>query len=505
MRIKDISINVKITALVVGVTFLALLLMFASLTWISSVRDRKHLVRNTTIAARMVAEYSVGSLAFSYEKEVKDTLRKLSFLEYINYAAIYDGEGNLFADYGSNKKVKIPSEIITPLRPFAVFDSAKLTVCEPMIYKGNRFGTLCLNVSTKVLTQRISAYAKVMFVIVLVVGLLAFLLTSRLQYLVSKSLLNLAGTASKIAEKQDYSFRTGINQGDEIGVLAKSFDTMIINLGERVRERDAVMAELRKAHITLEEKVKKRTSELSMLNRELEAFTYSASHDLRAPLRRIDGFSVLLEENLEKCITDDGRKYLSRMRAGCQEMSGVIDSLLKLSQITRHEIKFTSVNLSAIAKLILHRLSESEPSKKVDIVVAENLKDTGDLSLLEDVFENILGNAWKFTAKTEKAKIEFGEMEVEKGIKAYFIKDNGAGFDMAYKAKLFKPFQRIHSASQYSGTGIGLSTVQRIIERHGGRIWAQGKEGEGSVFYFTLGESSIKAVSDIKKEEDTNP
>ncbi|OIO01956.1 MAG: hypothetical protein AUJ51_07325 [Elusimicrobia bacterium CG1_02_56_21] len=488
MKLRDVSITVKITLLVIGVTYLALALTFAMTTLLDAREYRRELVKETTTAARMAAEYSVGSLAFGYKEETEATIAKLSLLSGLNYVAVYDKAGDLFAAHSNPAAAgRPPGKIPPPGGSSAAFTRDELDVCEPMHYRGTRFGTLCMNVSTASLPGRIAARAKLLAALLVGISLLAYFIASGLQSLVSKPLLMLADSASRLAERQDYSLRTGIRQGDEIGNLAGSFDKMIESLEKRSGERDAAMAALSRARDTLEEKVAERTVELRSANRELEAFTYSASHDLRAPLRRLDGFSALLEEGYARGFDETGRKYLSRMRAGCRQMDEVINSLLKLSHINRRELTIKPVDLTAVVKAVAGRLREIEPGRRADIVVAEGLAAAGDPGLLEEAVENLLSNAWKFTEGTERARIEFGETGARKGGKAYFVKDNGAGFDMAYAGKLFQPFQRLHSSSVFPGTGIGLSIVQRIIERHGGRIWAEGKEGEGAVFYFILG------------------
>lgn len=236
----------------------------------------------------------------------------------------------------------------------------------------------------------------------------------------------------------------------------------------------------------LELLVKQRTSQLEAANKELEAFTYSVSHDLRAPLRAIDGFSAAVMEDYGDKVGDDGKDYLQRVRNASQKMSTLIDDLLSLSRLTRGELNRVSTNLSDIASEVIKTLSESDPDRHVDVSIAENMMDEADPHFMEIVFTNLLNNAWKFTSKKEKAQIEFGRMEKD-GKKIYYIKDNGAGFDMNYSVKLFQPFQRLHTAEEFPGTGIGLATVYRIIKKHGGEIWAEGKVDEGATFYFTLG------------------
>ncbi len=229
--------------------------------------------------------------------------------------------------------------------------------------------------------------------------------------------------------------------------------------------------------------------ELESKNRELEAFSYSVSHDLRAPLRAIDGFSrVLLDEYSQKL---DGKAihYLERVRAGTQHMSTLIDDMLELSRITRAVIRKEGVDLGAIARRIAAGLAERDPSRHVHLDIADELTAFGDASLLAIVLDNLLGNAWKFTSKSPRAEVRFW-CEQQAGERVFRVRDNGAGFDMAYAGKLFAPFQRLHRASDFEGTGIGLATVQRVVSRHGGRIWAEAALGQGATFSFTLGDAA---------------
>jgi DNA-binding response OmpR family regulator len=229
--------------------------------------------------------------------------------------------------------------------------------------------------------------------------------------------------------------------------------------------------------------------ELEWKNQELEAFSYSVAHDLRAPLRGIDGFSLALLEDYADRLDEEGKKYLHYVRESAQQMGQLIDDLLKLSRVTRSEFQKKRVDLTAIARAVMTRLDKEHPGRRVDLVVAEGLVEQGDERLLTVVFENLLGNAWKFTGKRSKARIEVGALEQD-GHRAYFVRDNGAGFDVAYASKLFGVFQRLHSTREFEGTGIGLATVQRVIHRHGGRVWAEGEVDRGAAFYFTLDGSS---------------
>ena len=224
--------------------------------------------------------------------------------------------------------------------------------------------------------------------------------------------------------------------------------------------------------------------ELQFRNEELESFSYSVAHDLRAPLRSIDGFSLALLEDCSDNLDDDGRRYLRYVRDSAQEMARLIDDLLGLSRVTRGEMKRGETHVSSLARSVVSRLERANPDRKVAVVVADGIVADCDDRLLTIVLENLIGNAWKFTSKRRDACIEVGMMDDDP--RTYFVRDNGAGFDMSYASKLFGIFQRLHSATDFEGTGIGLVTVQRIIRRHGGRIWAQGQVGHGATFYFTL-------------------
>jgi signal transduction histidine kinase/ligand-binding sensor domain-containing protein len=242
---------------------------------------------------------------------------------------------------------------------------------------------------------------------------------------------------------------------------------------------------IKKHNLKLESEVAERTNQLQDANKELEAFAYSVSHDLRTPLRGIDGFSQILLDDYQEKIDEQGKNYLHRVRSASQRMAQLIDDMLNLSRVSRSEINIQEVNLSKIALEVANELRETQPEREVEFIIQEGIKTQGDDRLLRIVLENLLENAWKFTSKHPTGRIEFG-MQPQKEVLAYFIRDNGAGFDMKYAQKLFEAFQRLHTTDEFLGTGVGLATVQRIIHRHGGKVWAEGETEKGATFYFTI-------------------
>jgi light-regulated signal transduction histidine kinase (bacteriophytochrome) len=269
-------------------------------------------------------------------------------------------------------------------------------------------------------------------------------------------------------------YRVGTASKDEIGSLSRAFDRMTESL-------KATMV----SHNDLEQCVRERTAQLEAANKELEAFSYSVSHDLRAPLRAIDGFSRIILEDYVERLDDEGKRFLNIIRGNTQKMGELIDDLLVFSRLGRQEIRASDIDMEKLAKTASEEINLAVPGRKVQFAINKLSAAQGDKAMIRQVMANLLSNAIKFTRPKGNTTIEVGGSN-EGDENVYYVRDNGVGFDMQYVHKLFGVFQRLHSSEEFEGTGVGLAIVQRIIHRHGGRVWAEGKVDEGATFYFTL-------------------
>jgi len=491
MALRDWPIKQKLTAMLVLISGLVLLLTSAAFAGYQYWSLRQATRDALSVRGRIIAANSTASLAFSNDADARELLAALRADQHIVAAVLYDKGGHVFATY--------PAHVAGDLVPAAPgpdgyrFERGLLIGFQPVEEAGSqRLGTLYLASDLGVVydTFRLSG---VIGMAVLAVALLAAYLLSRvLQGTIAEPILALAETAKAVSTRQDYSVRAPKLGEDELGALTDAFNQMLGRIEDQKDELQRYASDLERrveerTHELQErnESLRRNAAELLAANSELDAFAYSVSHDLRAPLRSIDGFSQILLEDYATQLDEAGRESLHRVRAASQRMGTLIDDLLKLARVTRAEIRTEDVDLSGLARDIAAELEGATPERKVEFAIAPGLKARGDARLLRVVLDNLLRNSWKYTAKQPAPRVEFRFADANGG-QAFMVRDNGAGFDMKYADKLFGVFQRLHSAADFEGTGIGLATVRRIINRHGGRIWAEGAVDQGATFYFTL-------------------
>ena len=442
---------------------------------------RVGIATNLCTQGQIIGANTVTALLFNDPHAAENTLSALTASPRILSAQIYTADRQLFAEYSRDRQPRAQPVISIPLGQTQVysFNGGQIALARYIIFQGKPIGFVYIRADLQAINDRLISYSLIV-VAVLSFSLITALLISRMsQRVISQPVVQLADTARRVSREKDYSIRI-IETGsqDEISTLIEAFNEM---LGE-IQRRDSA---LRQAHDGMEQRVQERTRQLAVSNKELEAFAYSVAHDLRAPLRSIDGFSLALLEDCAGKLDTDGKDYLGRVRAATQRMSVLIDDLLNLSRVARSEMQKARLNLSALVRSVAAELQKGDPDRQVEFIIQENLFANGDLRLLRVAIENLLGNAWKYTARHSRARIEFGRSEHE-GRTIHFVRDDGAGFDLQYAGRLFGAFQRLHSTAEFSGTGVGLATVQRIIHRHGGEIWAEAAVEKGATFFFTL-------------------
>jgi len=477
---EGLTVRRKLTSISVLSSMTALI--SASLVFLvyDATTFRERMAARLGTEAQIISSNAVTPLLFNDNDAAATTLGGLQAERAVMAAGIFRvGEGNPFAVYARDPASRASLPAPRPdSEADALFESGHLTIQRAVQFEGKTIGHIVVRASLGELRARQRRYALIVLVVLAASFLLAMGLSRIAERTISGPILALAAVASEVSTRKDYSVRAPGQGKDELGTLVTTFNQMLDEIQARNRE-------LEQARGDLERRVEARTRDLAAANKELEAFSYSVSHDLRAPLRAIDGFSKVLLSSYAKALDDRGRHYLDRVRAATQRMSELIDDLLGLARVGRKELARREVDVSALAGRVAAELARRDAERAVRVEIAPGLSAHADPQLLAIVLENLLGNAWKFTGKAAGACIEVGQERNGAG-GPFYVRDNGAGFDMAYADKLFGAFQRLHLDSDFEGTGIGLVTVQRIVARHGGRIWAEGAVGKGATFRFTL-------------------
>ena len=535
--LNELPIRTKIAIICVLTCTLGVLLASVVIVGYDNYKYRTQQAGELSAQAEILVSGVVAPLEFHDAAAAQEYLNPLEANPSILAGAIYEADGTLFASY-SRDLSRVPPAAAPPLGQW--YEESDLVISRPVMQGDRKAGSIYLQASVEPLTNRIARYVGT-FLLAMIVSLLITLpIAMRLHYAIAnpvyaRSLIEASldplVTINPRGEITDVNLATiratGLSREKLIGTDFSNFFTdpqqaresyrhvfeqgfvtdypltmrhidgrlidVLYNASVYKDERGRVLGVVATARdVTVQKQAEleilRRTADLQVANQELEAFSYSVSHDLRAPLRSIDGFILALLEDYSEKLDETGVNYLQRVRAATQRMGHLIDDMLELSRIARAEMRHETVNLSAMATEILEELQKTDMNRQVEWRVQPNLKIEADARLIKVALDNLLGNAWKYTSRQAEPRIEFGQVEnanVE-DMKEFFVRDNGAGFDMAYADKLFGAFQRLHTASEFPGTGVGLATVQRIIHRHGGRVRGEGKPDQGATFYFSL-------------------
>ncbi|MGA6982573.1 MAG: ATP-binding protein [Candidatus Sulfotelmatobacter sp.] len=475
------SILRKLTLINMLVSGAALILACLAFFTYDQFTFRQSLVHMLSAQADIVGSNSVSAILFNDPQSASNTLSALKSSQSITSAGIFTLDGRKFASFttdSADNLITLPPVPEGKVETYR-FGPSHLTLVRKIIFQGNPVGLVFIRADLKQIDLRLKRYAAIALAVLLLSLIAALLVSALFGRSLARPIVDLAKVAATVSQEKTYSARaTPSAEADEVGLLITAFNEMLAEIQRRDEE-------LRKAHDELEDRVTQRTRELSMANRELEAFSYSVSHDLRGPVDALNGFTyVLLKEYGDK-LDAKAKELLQHIRGSGRRMIQLIDDLLNLSRVTSSALQAEPVDLSAIARSIADDLVHLDPNRKVEFVIPKVDRATGDPRLLRIVLDNLLRNAWKYASAHETARIEFGSVfENERTV--YFVRDDGAGFDPRSADRLFQPFQRLHPTAEFPGNGIGLATVQRIIRRHGGEIWASAAVEQGATFYFWL-------------------
>ena len=483
MIFENQSVRKKIImSILLITTIISLIICGISISY-KMVTLRYDMVKNSTTLAQITAYNTTASLAFGNEKDAQIILSALIRDPHIISAGLYKTNGELFAYYFQDKSITNTASLPTVIKENGYnFRSPTFEIWQSVDEEDKKLGNLYIEYDLTPIYKRIELYSGVILLTMFLSWGVAFFIAVKIQKNISAPILSLTETAKKFVNSKDDSIRAKKFTHDEVGVLVDAFNEMLDYIQEQKEN-------LRQSELHKEEELKKlvaeRTVKLESINKELESFSYSVSHDLRAPLRGLTGYAQLLSDRYGDKLETDGKRIVGILKVEAFKMGQLIDELLKFSRLSRQELNTSNINMNQLFRSVYKELKDMTPDRNIEFVIGDLPSSNGDEILIRQVVVNILSNAIKFSRNRDKAIIEVGYNN-QNGEEVYYVKDNGAGFDMKYYNKLFGVFQRLHRQEEFEGTGVGLALVHRIIQRHGGRVWAEGKVDEGATFYFTL-------------------
>jgi signal transduction histidine kinase len=491
------SIRSKFTLVVLAATLSALAVAGAALVFYDLRSYQQQWVSDLRTQAEILGRASATALAFDDSKSANENLALLKLRPRVLAGAIYNARGKRVADYHGDGDPQAPLPSLPEL-DVARAQGDDMVVFQRIVENGEIVGTVYLRANYGA-RERLYGYLGILGGVMVLSLLVAAGVSTWLQATLTQPLLAVTGVARQVMERRDFSLRVRKTTEDEIGVLVDAFNDMLAELGRRaetieasntslaheIAERQRADDDLRTLNAELERRVGARTAQLEAANKELESFSYSVSHDLRAPLRGITGFAEALLEDHAAELSEEARRKIDIVQHEGRRMSVLIDELLAFSRLGRKALQSIELNMASLAQATWKDLTSQNEGGAVEFQVGPLPAAQGDRVLLGQVWANLLSNAIKFSAKQAEPCVNVGAITDEKE-HIYFVRDNGAGFNPKYQAKLFGVFQRLHDASDYPGTGVGLALVQRIVNRHGGRVWAEGALGQGATFYFSL-------------------
>ena len=476
MENKNISIRNKLMRIIMLISGIVVLMTCVVFFLSDFYSFRESTLQNISTYGQIISNNSTAALAFESKDDAQEILSALKAEPHIVTASIYDAGGKLFCFYSTTNNI---NDLPTTAGAIGYrFTGTSLEGFQPIVQGGKRLGTLYLKSDLGALYGRFKLYAIIMGLILCFSFVLTFVLSNFLQRGVSTPILALAETAKAISEQKDYSVKATKLSNDEVGLLTDAFNQMLTEIHEQTEK-------LNEFNQTLEQRVKDRTTELEAANKELESFSYSVSHDLRAPARAIHSYANVFLEDYGHKIDDEAKRLINVILKNGKKMGSLIDDLLAFSQLGRKELIKTSVSMNEVVSNIWNELYKGEEHRNITLDLQELPNAHAEQTTIQQVWVNLISNALKYTRHKPETHIKIYAQE-KNGEIIYCVKDNGSGFDMKYYNKLFGVFQRLHSQEEFEGTGVGLAIVERIIGKHGGKIWAESAVDKGATFYFSL-------------------